>query len=403
MGKQEQTYRFINADGELTLVRRYKGTSTFDKWTHRSETPITVDTTNTFVLKCDPILGYVVEGTFDSKVNPAPETFEYFSAATAGICNVWVGPDAVSRVAITPTYNDGFEGYYLNFPAIDWCDNNREKFQCRDGGFATFLNKTTGFSPTATLIGCEARFVVCNAHADLDFVTQWPESAPGRYGPTHRTVKTRILALPPEITNYIWDNMSVRFQDRTRVQMRIGSIEDFEDQPLPLTTWVRGLTSTAGGPKITEEYARSGKKSAVIEGRFWPNLPQVPLQPNTRYRLQAWKKVVPWTAEQHKNAEQNEKARIEKERKEGRNVGEFKGLGPAEAYITGHLYVSSPHQNVWIVEQRTNSATPVTDEWQNVNLEFTAPKWGPFINIVFIANACTAYMDDFSLMPIDSP
>jgi hypothetical protein len=43
----------------------------------------------------------------------------------------------------------------------------------------------------------------------------------------------------------------------------------------------------------------------------------------------------------------------------------------------------------------------VTDQWQKVSLEFTAPKWGAFINIVFVANACTAYMDDFSLTPID--
>jgi len=46
-------------------------------------------------------------------------------------------------------------------------------------------------------------------------------------------------------------------------------------------------------------------------------------------------------------------------------------------------------------------ARPDTDEWQKVNLEFTAPKWGAFINIVFIADACTAYMDDFYLEPID--
>ena len=79
---------------------------------------------------------------------------------------------------------------------------------------------------------------------------------------------------------------------------------------------------------------------------------------------------------------------------------EFQGFGPLEAYITGHLYESSPHQNVWIVEQKMNSAGPGGDEWQKVSLEFTASKWGPFINIVFIANACTAYMDDFSLEPI---
>lgn len=400
-GQRRETYEFTKARGSLTLVRRYQGTSTFDKWTYRSKGPVTVDTTNTFALRCDPVFGYVVEGTFDSGVKPAPESFEYFSAATAGICDVWAGEDACSRVAITPTYKEGFEGYYLNFPAIDWCDDDRAKFRCRDGGFATFLNRTTGWSPTTTLEGCEARFVVCNAHADLDFVTQWPGGpGPGLGSLTRRVVKTRVLALPPEITRHVWDNMSLRFEAIRRVQMRVGTTEDFEDQPLPLTTWVRGLTSTGGGPKVTEQHARSGRKSVVIEGRFWPNLPQVALKPDTRYRLQAWMKVLPWTAEQRRAAEEKERARIERQRKSGGQVADFGGFGPAEAYITGHLYQSSPHQNVWIVQQRTNSARPGGSAWQKVSLEFTAPKWGPFINLVFVANACTAYMDDFCLEPI---
>ena len=394
VGQTDASYRFTKSGGGLTLIRHYEGTSTFDKWTHRSETPLTIDTTNTFVFKCDPILGYVVGGNFDTKVNPAPKTFEYFSAATTDICNVWAGEDACSRVAITPTYRGGFEGYYLNFPATDLSDNDRDRFRCRDGGFASFLNEKTGWSPTTTLEGCEARFVVCNAHADLDFVTEWPGDS---NGPAHRIVKTRILALPPEITQHIWDTMDVRFQKTRRVQMRIGVVENFEDQPLPLTTCVRGLTSTGGGPPVTQESARSGTTSVIIQGKFWPNLPQVPLQPNTQYRLEAWFKVVPWTPDELKEAEKKENARIEKLRQRGEEVPDFKGLGPPEAYITGNLYVSSPHLNVWAVEQRTNSAIPGGPEWQKVCLEFKAPKWGPFINIVFIANACTAYMDDFSL------
>lgn len=400
-GASQATYEFLPAGATLTLLRRYQGTSTFDKWTHRSETPLAIDTTNRFVFRCDPVLGYVIEGSFDTWVKPAPPSFEYFSAATEGICNVWAGAEAVSRTVVTPTYRPGYEGYYLNFPSIDWSDNDRQKFRARDGGFVAFLNRHTGFSPATTLVGAEARLVVCNAHADVDFVTEWPaDERRDAEGRVHRVVRTRLLALPPEVTRFLWDEMTVRFAAQQRVQMRIGAVEDFEDQPLPLTTSLRGLYSTGGGPPISEEFARSGRKSAVIEGRFWPNLPQVPLEPGRRYRLEAWFKVVPWSAERLRQEEEKERARVEKARQQGRPIEPFPGFGAPGAYITGHLYESSPHQNVWVVEQQTNVARPGGSEWQEVSLEFTAPDWAPFINIVFHAQACTAYMDDFCLRPL---
>ncbi len=326
---------------------------------------------------------------------------EYFSAAAEGICNVWAGPEAVSRTVIAPTYRPGYEGYYLNFACIDWSDNDRQKFRCRDGGFVAFLNEYTGFSPATTLEGAEARLVVCNAHADVDFVTEWPADEPrDAEGMVHRVVRTRLLALPPEVTRFLCNEMTVRFAEQRRVQMRIGAVEDFEDQPLPLTTSLRGLYSTGGGPPVSEEFARSGRKSVVIEGRFWPNLPQVPLAPGTRYRLEAWFKVVPWSAERLREEAEKQPARAEKMRQQGNPVEPFQGFGEPGAYITGHLYESSPHQNTWIVEQQTNVARPGGPEWQRVSLEFTAPEWAPFINIVFHAQACTAYLDDFCFRPV---
>jgi hypothetical protein len=399
---EDASYEFTPGGAALRLVRRFKGTASFDTWTHRSGGPIRLDVTNTFVFRCDPVLGYVVEGTFDSRVAPAPKSFEYFSAAAEDICNVWAGPDAPQRTVITPTYREGFEGYAMNFPSIDWSDNDRAKFRCRDGGFAAFLNRRTGWSPATTLVGAEARLVVCNAHGDLDFVAEWPDDErPGRDGLVRRVVRTRLLALPPEVTRHLWDTMSLRFADRSWVQMRVGRVEDFEDQPLPLTQPVFGLISTGGGPRLSEEHARSGRKSAVIEGRFWPNLPQVPLEPGVRYRLEAWMKVVPWSADRRAEEERKQRERFEKLRAQGRDAEPFTALGAPEAYITGHLYVSTPHANEWIVRQQTNAARPGGPEWQKVELEFTAPDWAPFINLVFVANACTAYMDDFCLKPLD--
>ena len=389
-GATDKTYEFTQGKGTLTLVRRYGGTDVYRKWTHRFDGPVTVDTVNTFVFRCDPVLGYVVEGTFRSKVSKAPPRFEYFSAKTSGICSVWAGAESPSRTVITPAGKGGFEGYYLNFPAIDWCDNDKKTFRCRDGGFAAFLNRHTGWSPATTVCGASASFAVCNAHGDLDFRTG------------HRDgLRTRILALPPEITSYLWDNMTVRFKGRTRVQVRVGRVEDFEDQPLPLTTPVRAMISTGGGPRISTEVARSGKRSAIIENTFWFNLPQVLLKSRARYRLRAWAKVVPWTAERRAAEEKRKRARIEKQRAKGRKVPDFKAFGAARFHITGHLYVSTPHAGKWAVQQQTNVAGPDAARWQELKLEFTTPKWAPFINVVFNASACTAYVDDFSLIAVE--
>ncbi len=400
-GSDPGTYRFVKGDGMLVLVRRWKGRGTFNKWTYKSSGPVDVEADNVFVFRCDPLLGYVVEGTYDSATSAPPKTFQWFSAATGDMCDVWAAPDAVSRTVITPAYKPGYEGYGLNFAAIDICDNDAEVLTCRDRGFGGYLREN-GWSPVTTIVGGKARLVVCNAHADLDFVVPWPADAPrDEAGRSHCRVQTRVCALPPEATRCVWDNMSMRFEGANRVMMRIGRVEDFEDQPLPLTCGVRGLTSTGGKPNVSTEYAHSGSKSVVLTGTFWPNLPQVPLVGGQKYRLQAWVKVVPWTREERAGAERKQRERIERARQRGRTMEDFQGFGEPSFHITGHLYVSSPHHRKWEVEQQTNVAKPTGETWQKVSLEFTAPDWGPFINIVFHANACSAYMDDFSLTPIE--
>jgi hypothetical protein len=250
-----------------------------------------------------------------------------------------------------------------------------------------------------TTDGGDARIVVCNAHADLDFVSSWPAeaTAAGRHVHTHR-----LLALPPELTRYVWDRMKVRHQGRRKVQIRVGVLETFEDQPLPYTTRVRGLTFTGGGPKITSEHAHGGSRSMVVAGRVWPNLPQLVLEGETRYRVEAWIKVAPWTAEQRRAAEEQARARIERARRKGKPTEPFEGLAPPEAYISADFYEWSPHSGETVKKMRTPSAEPGGEEWQKVALEFDSPKWGPFLNVTFHARSCTAYVDDFRIAAVES-
>jgi len=360
-GETDATYEFTKSDGTLTLTRRFRGTTRINKWEHHPKYDEAIDTTGAFVFRCDPVFGYVVEGTWDTRVKPAPKTFEYVSLATAGRYSLWPGTETCFRTVSTPRDKPGYEGYYLNLASI----GRAKGFTCRNGGFAAFLNDETGWSPTMTLEGSTARFVVCNAHADLDFVMPWAEgSEDAAAGMKRRLHKHRMLALPPELTRHVWDKMDVAFQDQQAVQIRIGRPEGFEDQPLPLTTRVRGLTFVGGGgPDITDRQAHSGKRSMVVKGKVWPNIPQLVLKPNATYRLEAWIKVADASSDD------------------------------AKAYILGDLYEWSPHSGEMVVKQKTGAATP--GDWQKVSLEFTAPKWGPFINMVFIAEGCTAYVDDF--------
>jgi hypothetical protein len=49
-----------------------------------------------------------------------------------------------------------------------------------------------------------------------------------------------------------------------------------------------------------------------------------------------------------------------------------------------------------IEKQATTAATRV-GEWEHVVLDFTAPAWGPFINISFVVENGMALLDDFAL------
>jgi hypothetical protein len=399
-GQTDATYDF-KVDGEkLILTRRYEGTATISKWAHKvKKREETIDVTNTFVFRVDAKLGYVVDGTYDTRVKPRPPAVECASLATSGRYSLWPGTETCYRVASSPVGEKKYAGYYLNLAAIGAAGGS---FTCRDGGFVAFLDDKSGWSPAMTLEGGKAKLVVCNAHADQDFVVRWPkDSKPDEDGFHHYVVKQRLLALPPEVTKYVWDKMDVAHEGRKKVQIRVGGTEDFEDQPLPYTTRVRGLTFTGRGPEISTEHARSGERSMVVKGRVWPNLPQLNLQPNTKYRLEAYFRVEPWSEEQKAAAIEKAKKRIAKQRKKGKEVEDFAGLDEPEAFIQADFYEWSPYSGKMLVKNRTTAAKPGKDGWRKVAVEFTTPKWGPFVNISFVARNCNAWMDDFTFVPVE--
>lgn len=398
--EQEKTYEFKTGEATLTMVRKYAGTTTFNRWEHRDKTPQRVDVTSAFLFRCDPVLGYVVEATYDVKAERFPSNYQFTSHAQSGRYALWPGEATCFRNVVTPIGQDGYAGYYMNLPSI-----SAGRLSCRNRGFAGFLNDQTGWSTVTTCVGGDAPIGVCNAHADLDLATVIPKDlAAGDDGLKRWVQHHRLLALPPEVTRHVWDNMDVMFRDRKKLQVRLGRVEDFDDQPLSLTTRDRGLTWTAEDPALSSAHARSGKQSLVVRGGVWPNIPQVALKPNRKYRIDAWYKVEPVTDDQLKVLEEKAREALardnEKRAKKNQPALEFTGIGPAEAFIKADFYEWTPHANKWELEQRTNAAKPGIDGWQQVSLEFTTPKWGPFVNIVFVASNCTAYLDDFQFVEV---
>jgi len=422
----ESTYTFENHGDRLVLRRTFDGEGSFNRWAHRDKKEQRLVVDNRFELSCDPIHGYVVEGTYDVRAERIPAKFEFASMATSGRYSLWPGTETVYRAVSCPVGSKGYQGYYLNLAAIAQAGGSQS---CRDGGFAGYLNDRSGWSPVLTTSGHEAKLVVCNVHADLDFVSGLGQIEPGDEGLRHVVHHHRLLALPPEITKEVWGEMEVMHADKRKVQIRIGVLEDFEEQPLPYTTRVRGLTwsKESGGPALADE-GHSGERSMIVRGHAWPNVPQLVLEPSTDYRMEAWIKIRPFSDEEiagaraaaeakhrervakyeEKRAKYEEKLAVyeekvaagEKPKKEPRppyDPGGFTFDATPAAWISGHLYEWTPHNAERTRRQTTTKAT-APDEWQRVHLDFTSDAWGPFIDVRFHAHLCEALVDDFLLI-----
>ena len=360
--------------GSLVMIRRYSGPFT-EKRERRVRRPgeekyetVTqrVESVNRFEFQLDAVLGYIVDGRYRITMEKPPEAHQFSNLLCQGTYALWPGQARGDRTVITPLAG-GYEGYANNLQAIDLSDNHHPGI--RDGGFGAYLHQTSGWSPALTLEGADADFVICNAHADIDFVARWPKGleVDGQRRQTLE-IRHRLLALPPELTQHVWDSMKLLFTEKSTVTIRIGSVEDFEEQPVRATSPVRGIIST-GGLRLAGE-GRSGSKSLVVKGRVWPNLPQIVLCPLSRYRVEGWFKVL------------------------------FPGPNAPvpKAYIRADLYESSPHTDKMDMEQETNRVGP--GDWQRVSLEFTTPNWDPFVNIVFVCENGEALLDDFSLQKL---
>jgi hypothetical protein len=382
------------AEGQLSLVRK--------------ELSPGREVENRLLFSVDPVFGYRIDGTY----YVSSENMKTSGLHVSGhvYCPGTYVPWEKHRLydyAVYSRHQDPpgkFRGWPCSLYGIDRANRSWNSPVLSDPGFVAYTSHDpNGFSPCLTRddgTGPKA-MGQCNAGHGPGFsvtLTNLVKNAEGRY--VFRCTR-RLFGLPPEFRDHILARYE-QIEARARgTFVRIGVTEDFEGQPFSLTNAVRGMIWTSGEPPIATNIARSGAQSLTIAGRVWPNLPQVILEPETRYRMEAWFHVVPWTdAEKQAVREKAAKEREQKKAK-GQPVGEETDPGavPPKAWIDGDLYEWSPHVGPMLVKQRTTEATG-EKQWERVALEFTTPKWDPFINIVFQTQGCRAYMDDFRIAPV---
>ncbi len=421
---KDQSAWTVEADGaELLLTRKFTGKHVFRKWEHSSpkgdKEGIAVDHVGTFRLRCHPQYGYTIDAEWRTGLKPVI-TGQYVSLMPPSLSNPWMGEVLHQRVALCSAKEPGWTGHANNHYAIDVCDSDRELWTLRDGGFVTYLDRKQGWSWTQTLAGGAAALGVCNVHADQDLCVQWPKDLkPADNGLTYHTVRVRQMRLPPEMTQRIWDGMKLRWTDAPIVVLPLGKVCDFEDQPLTSGVNAIGLTFVKGAvPPIATDVGHSGKRSMVVKGLVWPNLPQAVLKPKVRYRLEGWYLVKEATADDRAalkaaflaKAEKDRKsydAKVAKAAKDGKPAPApwvepvWQEPGPAAASISADFYQWSPHNAGDFTLRQGTGEVKAGPDWQQVWIEFDSPAWGPFADVRFTcSNGGTAYLDDFCLREV---
>jgi len=366
-----------------------------------------------FVFSVDPVYGYRIDAEREVLFRRRPEPGKVTmngGTFTPGCYTPWAETAVFDRTVYTPTAG-GVVGWANNLLTMDRCDADKQAFDWRDGGFIAYLPDREGWSVAFTRRDGTGRvpMSLCNAHNDFHIKFALGEASVGatgdgrwRFAPVHR-----LMALPPEMTAAVWDRAELIQAKTASLIVTVGEVEDFERQPVPLTEPARGLVWTAKHPEIVEGVAHSGNQSVRFTGRSWPNLPQVSLQPGAAYRLEGWYKLEPWADDQWQAAIAKDKKRRKKLAANGKPlpppVDWAARKANTGAWITGDFYEWSPHTGPMLEKMKTTTATPDHEGWQHVVLDFTTPDWGPAINIAFVAEGCTAYLDDFAFRRVDDP
>jgi hypothetical protein len=372
------------------------------------------------VLRVDPILGYVVDMELDWRVKPQPTTKPkappgtkpetlpdvpltevYNCLFSDGIANPWPDQATYAHFVYTPEEGAAYTG---GAKYVIWANNGATIRRIKDGigdwpkhcpargnGFVGFLKNRHGWGLAETLTKGKMKASICPDYGEWHHFDayDWKEEQDGFFR-VHFT--KRLVGLPPEIVEHIYKNAKDRSGAGGVIQIRLGRVEDFEDQPLPLSVpdhgiWYRPKAADTDQPMrsphwIVTDRAHSGKKSVKVQG-----LPEAEVRswvvdrecPPAKFKCGgAWYKLSCWIYVEGADTEAyaNVKDQLNRE-----NYLKYPGPGHGRT-------------------------TPVTagQDWVRVEDEFEARLDGGAVAIGFIVRGPgQAYFDDFELREIPAP
>jgi hypothetical protein len=345
-----------------------------EQWTRKRK----AESTCTAVLRLDPALGYAVTLTYRLSTDDARKrTIEFCNHVPGQMVSPW--PDRVryDRTVMTPRGSDGVMGWWNNLPAADVSDNGR-KLTVRDGGFLAYLpgrqDRAKGWGVAMAVLTANgtASSQTCNAWEDQHLSFDLP-AKPGDDGRFVIDATLRMSGLPPEAAAEVGKRAVLdSFNGDRVVQLRLGQVEGFEDQPLPLTTDVRA--PFVKDWKIANDKGHTGTRSLIVPGipadkpvgmSGFMHGPQVELVAGARYRASAWVQT----------------------------------SDPAtSAVIRASFYEYSPFDGKRLSEVSSETAAS-PDGWKQITLEFTADKLGPFLDLRLLdLGGGTAWYDDVEIV-----
>ncbi len=314
--------------------------------------------TNRFTISVDPVLGYVVEA--DCVIRSGVSKVRTKAVGLAGGFPVWPD-DLYYRFTVYTPSSGGYEGYYNNGAVLNK-QNNNNGIQFRDAGFVGFMDNADGWGYAISLTcGSPTRNVnMCGPHNSYHIFINVPSD---------RKVQQRLAGIPPEIVDYLQENMSLKYQGTSIGVLPIGVKADFEDQPVSIDTFKPGLWDSQFAVS-QEGKGYEGGKCLVLTGTASPITPNLLLKyVGTGYKLEAMLKV------------------------EG----------------TGSSYISAVTKEWSSVRHTDNQFTfyysdtvTADDGWTKISIDMNAETFDPFLSLIFHVENATAYIDDFSLEPTDN-
>jgi len=335
----ETPYEIGVIDDSVRIVREYDGNRT------------------TITISVDPVLGYCSEAQYE--IREGIEETQFTKAMGFGTYDPYPTRQRYSRTVFTPAKTRGYLGYYSNSAAIQSISNNSRSIATRNGGFIAFLDEADGWGYAFSRQGggTSVRVKICDAHNVWHQHLRVPED---------RIFVERLSSVPPEIGCYLCERMSV-YESPEKPMLRIGVCENFSDQPPARTSPARGIIVSGSSAQIVPFPAGNGSK-LQIKKTLESAIPQLCLEPNTRYRVDALMSV------------ENGSVRL---------VGKFFEWSPRIA----------ARNNEWLGEHFSEWVTPEQNT-RRIGFEFTTPSWDPFIHLVVELEGGPAYMEEFNFRPV---